>query len=320
MEIDSEQSVGPASVVLSLDFEMRWGVHDIYGLDFSAYRKNLENCRPVVLSTLNLLAERKLRATWATVGALGVNNWDEYFSLAPPSPAYADPKLAVRKEYADLDPDGILHFAPDLVRDIVQTEGQELGSHSFSHIPFREPGVTSEDFLADIAAVEKLWSMRFGVVPVSLVYPRNQSAFVDLLDQTGIGIWRGPEPAWFYERTTQHSNTLLPRALRLADSINPWVRRASLLKGGRMMRASLFVRFSLPDPLWQLQVKRIQNELITLAPGQIFHCWWHPHNVGFDLKIGLVRLTQILDLIAEANITNKIVSKNMKDWIEYGQQ
>ena len=320
MEINSEQSIGSASVVLSFDFEMRWGVHDVYGLDFNAYRKNLENCRPVVLSTLDLLTERRLRATWATVGALGMNSWDEYFSFAPPLPAYMNPKLAVRKEYADLDPNGILHFAPDLVRKIVQTEGQELGSHSFSHIHFREPGVTSVDFLADMAAVEKLWSMRFGVVPVSLVYPRNQSTFIDLLDQTSIQIWRSPEPAWFYDCTTQHSNTLLPRALRLIDSINPWVRRASLPKERGMVPASLFVRFGLPEPLWQLQVRRIQNELITLAPGEVFHCWWHPHNVGFDLKTGLTRLTQVLDLIAEACITNKTISMNMKDWVKHGQQ
>ncbi len=319
MEINSNQSVGSASVVLSFDFEMRWGVHDVYGLDFSAYRKNLENCRSVVLSTLNLLSERNLRATWATVGALGVNNWDEYFSLAPPAPAYVDTQLAVRKEYADLDPDGILHFAPDLIRQIVQTKGQELGSHSFSHLYFREPGVTPADFLADMAAVERLWRERFGVVPVSLVYPRNQSAFISLLDKTSIGIWRGTEPAWFYDCTTHRSNTLLPRALRLVDSINPWVRRASHLDKG-MVRASLFVRFVLPEPLWKLQLKRIRNELIGLAPGDVFHCWWHPHNVGFELKIGIARLTQVLDLIAEASIRNKIVSMAMKDLDKHGQQ
>lgn len=311
MERNSDQRVDSASVVLSFDFEMRWGVHDIYGLNFNGYRKNLENCRPVVLSMLNLLAERKLRATWATVGALGMNDWGEYFSCAPPPPAYLDSRLAVRKEYADLDPDGTLHFAPDLIRQIVQTEGQELGSHSFSHLHFREPGVTPADFLADMSAVEKLWEARFGVAPMSLVYPRNQSAFVDLLDQTSIGIWRGSEPAWFYDCTSQRANTLLPRALRLADSINPWVRRASRLERG-MVRASLFVRFGLPEPLWRLQLKRIRNELLGLAPGDVFHCWWHPHNVGFELKTGMARLAQVLDLIAEACATNKIVSMNMK--------
>ncbi len=315
MEKTLDQQLRPASVVISLDFEMRWGVHDIYGLNFDGYRENLKNCRPVVLSTLELLAERNLRATWATVGAIGMNDWDEYFSVVPPPPAYTDPKLVVREEYADLDPSGALHFAPDLIRQIVQTEGQELGSHSFSHLYFREPGITVTDFLADMVAVEKLWGERFGVTPVSLVFPRNQSAFTDQLNKTSIKIWRGPEPAWFYDCTSRHANTLLPRALRLVDSINPWGRRASQTGSG-MGRASLFVRFGLPEPLWKLQVRRIENELNGLGPGDTFHCWWHPHNLRFDLDFGESRLSQVLDLIAEGCEKNKLTSLRMQDFVE----
>lgn len=300
------------SVVLSFDFEMRWGVHDVYGLNFNGYRRNLENCHAVVLSTLNLLAERELRATWATVGAIGLNNWEEYFSFAPPPPAYEDTRLAVSEKYADLDPDGSFHFAPDLIRQITKTEGQELGSHSFSHLYFREPQVAPADFLADMAAVERLWRERFDVVPVSLVFPRNQSAFVNLLGETSIKIWRGNEPAWFYDCTSRHENRLPPRAFRLLDSINPWVKRASRPEK-EMVRASLFVRFGLPEALWNMQIKRIRNELANLRHGEIFHCWWHPHNVGFNLKVGSARLTQLLDLIAETCMTNKISSMNMKD-------
>lgn len=316
MDRDSTHSDVLPSVVLSFDFEMRWGVHDVYGLDFDAGREKLENCRPVVLSTLRLLVERNLRATWATVGALGANDWNEYFSFAPPPPAYADHNLAVRKEYADLDPNGILHFAPNLIHQIVQTKGQELGSHSFSHLHFREPGVTSADFLADMAAVEKLWRERFGIIPVSFVFPRNQSNFIDQLDKTSIRIWRGPEPVWFYDCNSHRSNTLLPRACRLVDSINPWVRRAASRVERKMVRASLFVRFGLPELLWRLQLKRIRNELMRLSSGDVFHCWWHPQDVGFEIKTGLARLTQILDLVAVSCKTNKIVSKTMKDLIQ----
>ena len=33
-------------IIISIDFEMRWGVHDLYGLNIDQYRKNLENSRP----------------------------------------------------------------------------------------------------------------------------------------------------------------------------------------------------------------------------------------------------------------------------------
>ncbi|HTB80550.1 MAG TPA: hypothetical protein VK717_06655 [Opitutaceae bacterium] len=302
------------SVVISIDFEMRWGVHDLYRSDFNAYRKNLENCRPVVLATLAMLAARKLRATWATVGALGLNGWDEYFAFAPPAPAYRDPRLLVRKEYAELDPTGSLHFAPDLIERILVTEGQELGSHSFSHLYFREPGVLPQDFIDDMAAVEKLWRDRYGVVPVSLVFPRNQSAFEDRLDDTSIKIWRGSEPAWFYDCTSQNKNTLLPRTLRLVDSVLPIVQRASYPEK-KMVRAGIFIRFGLPEAFWWLQLCKLRHELNRLSAGQILHLWWHPHNLGFDLDKGLSRLAQLLDLVSEACLTKQIISKAMKDFI-----
>ncbi|MBI3773306.1 MAG: polysaccharide deacetylase family protein [Gammaproteobacteria bacterium] len=301
------------SVVISIDFEMRWGVHDIYGMNFNGYRNNLENCRSAVLSTLQALVQRNLKATWAAVGALGLNDWDEYFSFAPPPPKYLNSKLAVRKEYADIDPSGYLHFAPDLISEIVQTTGQELGSHSFSHLYFREPGVTSADFIADMMAVARLWRARFGVTPVSLVFPRNQSAFVDQLDGAGIRVWRDTEPAWFYDCNEQGKNTILPRTLRFVDSINPWTSRVSQIEKG-VTRASLFVRFDLPNVLWRIQIKRIKRELKNLVAGEVFHLWWHPHNLGFDLAIGTARLVQVLDLIAEVCVKNKASSKTMKDF------
>lgn len=314
LDRSAEQQDGPPSVVLSFDFEMRWAFHDIHGLDWNGYRANLENCRPAVLSMLRLLEERNLRATWATVGALGATGWDDYFSFAPPPPAYLNPKLAVRKEYADMDPDGTLHFAPDLIRQIAQTDGQELGSHSFSHLYFREPGVTAEDFLADMAAVELLWKVRFNVKPTSLVYPRNQTAFSELIEKTSITLFRGPEPAWFYDCTSQRRNRKFPRVLRLLDSLNPWITRAAPLEG-KMIRASLFVRFDLPEWLWQLQLKRIRNELNDLESGHIFHCWWHPHNVGVDLAKGIARFSQVFDLISNACSTGRVKSQNMRDLV-----
>jgi len=304
-----------ASVVMSFDFEMRWGVHDLYGLNFDSYRENLENCRPAVKEMLNLLTERNLRATWATVGALAMNGWDDYFSNAPPVPAYQDENLVVRREYADMDPDGKFHFAPDLVSEIAKADGQDLGSHSFSHLYFREKGVTENDFIADMAAVERVWKERFDDIPSSLVFPRNQSAFLDKLNKTSIKMWRGNESAWFYDCMTKNTNTILPRAYRLIDSINPLTSRASKLSDG-MVRTSIFVRFGLSDLLWKFQVKKIESEIKNLSAGEVCHLWWHPHNLGSNFKRSIKRLTQVLDIVSESCLKKDINSLNMKDCIE----
>lgn len=301
-------------VVLSFDFEMRWAFHDTYAIDPSRYLNNLKNSRPAVLAMLQLLKERNLRATWAAVGALGASCWDEYFALAPDPPKYTNASLRVRSIFSEIDPSGVLHFAPDLIERILEVPGQELGSHSFSHLYFREPGVTSQDFLADMEAVESLWKTRFSVIPRSLVFPRNQTAFTDILEFTSIQLYRGPELPWYYDCMTYRSNKKIPSLLRFVDGLNPFQKRSQPLNG-RMIRSSLFIRFNLPERLWLLQLIVIRNELDSIQPGNIFHCWWHPHNVGPDLVTGIARFRQVFDLISNACYAGKVCSNNMNDLV-----
>lgn len=302
-------------VVISLDFEMRWGMHDKLGLQKDAYRENIENERLIVVpELLKLFKDRNFRVTWATVGALGCHNWDEYFTRAPQPPKYHNASFAINPRYADFDPDGELFFAPELLKAIFETPGQELGTHTFSHIFLREPGVTDKDFEADLEAVSKLWVEHFGAPPKSLVFPRNQYAFIDVLRTSSIQIWRGNEIPWYYNCNETATNLKLPRFLRLVDALNPFVRRASVLSGD-MTRASLFLRTNLSEFAWRLHFERIKRELNSLRPGEIFHIWWHPHNIGKETSLRLSRIEQLLDAIAGKNEHGQLISQNMGDLI-----
>ncbi|MBI5418334.1 polysaccharide deacetylase family protein [Candidatus Poribacteria bacterium] len=304
----------PPSIVISLDFEMRWGVHDKLGLNFDLYRENIENVWLVVPKLLKLFNDRNIRATWACVGALGCKDWDEYFMRAPIQPKYQNTSFKINSKYAELDPKGELHFAPELIQAIQNTPGQDLGTHTFSHIYLREPGITEEDVLNDLSAVSSLWEERFGVIPVSLVFPRNQYAFIPAIRKAGIKIWRGNETTWYFDCNESASNYLYIRALRILDSINPFIRAACPLEGD-MSRSSLFLRLNLPDTLWKLHFSRIQRELKLLRSGEIFHVWWHPHNVGKDMTLRLARIEQFLDLVSKKCSNNLLTSKSMKDLI-----
>ncbi|MGH7805632.1 MAG: hypothetical protein ACREQJ_14890, partial [Candidatus Binatia bacterium] len=77
------------SFVLSLDFELRWGRYDRLGLDPAACRGEIEGEREAVPLLLDVFAERGLRATWATVGAVACRDWNEYFERAAQAPRYA---------------------------------------------------------------------------------------------------------------------------------------------------------------------------------------------------------------------------------------
>jgi hypothetical protein len=245
----------------------------------SAYRANLEQVRIALPALLKLFANYGTRATWATVGAIGCESWTDYFSRAAQPPRYANSTLCIKSEYAELDPKGELHFAPELIRAILRTRGQELGSHTFSHLYLRERGMTAADVAGDLKAVSTLFTERFGITPISLVFPRNQPAFLDIVRASGITVWRGNPGPWYYECEDTEHNGPLPRALKLIDGLNP-LRRMSFPLEGDMTRASLFLRLNLSKPLWAAHLQRVRGELKTLRPGQIFTCGFTPITSG----------------------------------------
>lgn len=282
-------------VVWSLDFELRWGLHDRLRMDRNAYLTNLEGAREAVPLLLNLFAQRGVRATWATVGALACNNWDEYFRLAPPPPGYADSRLAFDPRYADLDPDGVLHFAPDLVRLVSQTKGQDLGTHTFSHIFLGEMGVMQKDVQADHAALTGLFRERLNTAPTSLVFPRNQVAFLAFYRANGITVWRDNERSWYLHQTEQANHPVF-RALRLADALTPfWPRGGRFSEGATT--STLFVRVTLPEIAWKAHLAKLATEVRRMRRDSVLHFWLHPHNVGGNLRRGMARIIQVLDTI-----------------------
>ena len=91
-----------SNIIISLDFEMRWGVHHIFGADHDAYRSEIENVQHIVPLTLKMLKERNLRATWATVGAILLESWEEYLSMVPNAPNYKRKSLIFDQSYSDI--------------------------------------------------------------------------------------------------------------------------------------------------------------------------------------------------------------------------
>tara|TARA_Y100000741_G_scaffold70086_1_gene50978 strand:- start:8867 stop:9799 length:933 start_codon:yes stop_codon:yes gene_type:complete len=295
------------SVIISIDFEMRWGVHDLYGLNIDKYRKNLENSRPAVIHTLKMLEERKLRSTWATVGALGLNDWDEYFNLNPPIPDYKHKTLKILDEYSNIDPKGHLHFAPDLIKKIIKTKGQDLGSHSFSHLYFLEDGIKESDFIEDGLLVKKLFEKKFKITPLSFVFPRNQINFIDCLKNLKLLIFRSIPYLYSY-------NYLTNKVINLYNILSPSI-NGPFTCNSKYSTGNFFVRFNLNKILWNLQLLKIKNKLINLKKNEVLHIWWHPHNVGPNFKFGIDRFEQLFDLLFNQIKINKLNSFNMKDLI-----
>jgi peptidoglycan/xylan/chitin deacetylase (PgdA/CDA1 family) len=300
------------TITISIDFELRWGLHDQLRFDTERYRKNLEEVPRVIPDLLQALAQHGVRATWAMVGALACTDWTDYFRRAPAPPRYQDPHFTFDKRYAEIDPDGYLHFAPSLVDMIAKCPGQEIGTHTFSHLFLGEAGVSAADVEADLSAAIQIHEERVGSAPVSLVFPRNQCAFLDVSRAKGIRIWRGNERDWYFNRNDSRSRSTLVRGRHVLDAINPWTCRAAPLEGD-MTRSSLFFRPSLPDYLWPLHVRKIENSVSVMKPGDVFHMWFHPHNFGIDRVKRLARLQQVLAVMAELAHRRKLEFRSMRE-------
>ena len=164
----------PGALVISLDFELHWGVRDHVTRDDAMFGR-LPDARQAVRDMLDVFTARQIRATWATVGFLFASTRDELDAYLPGErPAYRrgelDPYVEAIGVDEERDPE---HLAGSLVELISRGEGQEVGSHTFSHYYCLEAGQNEAAFRADLAAAQAI-ALRRGLELTSLVLPRNQ--------------------------------------------------------------------------------------------------------------------------------------------------
>ncbi|MGI9419167.1 MAG: polysaccharide deacetylase family protein, partial [Geminicoccaceae bacterium] len=290
---DAPGSDGPGAFVISLDFELFWGIRD--HVDLNVCKTRLKGTRDAIPRLLDLFAERGIHATWATVGFLFFEDKDELLAHLPAEkPVYENSRLS---PYDDLDRVGPderrdpYHYGRSLVRRIADCPGQEIGTHTFSHYYCLEAGQTAAAFRADLEAA-RVAARLLGIELKSLVFPRNQwrTDYLQACAESGIGVVRGNERAWMYRAEAADGDGLAKRAFRLADSYvnlsgHHGARPSAVAPGVIDVPSSRFLRpFSARlarfEP-WRL--KRIRQSMThAAAEGQIFHLWWHPHNFGMD--------------------------------------
>jgi len=314
----------PGALVLSLDFELHWGVRDHHAAD-GPYRAHLLGARTAVERTLDLFAAYDVAATWATVGFLFARDRAELEAARPAErPAYADPRLDPYPEAVGANERGDpIHYAPSLVARIRGTPRQELATHTFSHFYCGEPGATPAAFRADLKAAQQVAGD--GGPLRSIVFPRNQSesAFVRVLPEVGIDVYRGNPPGRLWEADGAAGRHPLRRVGRLLDAYLPvggddTVGWDSVLEPGGLanVRASRFLRPTHPRlaALEPLRLRRITSSLSRAARRRrIYHLWWHPHNFGQHLEDNLGVLRRVLDAFAEQREREGMVSLSMAE-------
>lgn len=321
-----KQTLAGASpaLVISLDLELMWGVRDI--ADKSTYGQNVLGERQAIPAMLDLFSTHGVRATWATVGMAFAENKEELIHSSPAlRPTYSNPRLSSYSYFDEVGKDEAsdpYYFGASLIRQIQKSEGQEIGSHTFSHYYCLETGQTVEQFEADMDAAVSIAS-RHGIDLKSFVFPRNQRspAHLAILSKRGISTFRGNESSWIHKATPGAMQPKLQRVFRLADHYinlsgqnthNPLTESNMVdIPSSRFLRPfSRKIAFADSHRL-----RRITSAMTHAArQNQIFHLWWHPHNFGVNVQENIGFLASILDHYQSLSSDYGMVSRNMGDF------
>lgn len=317
------------NLVISLDFELMWGVRDIRTLE--KYGPNIRGVHQAVPRLLSLFEQYKIRATFACVGLLFFETKSELLHNLPDDlPAYSDKSLSPYLGYFDkLGGDAtkdLHHFAPRLIEQILSYPAHEIGTHTFSHYYCLEEGQNIDSFRDDIKAAKKI-AKKYKVELTSLVFPRNQfnEEYLRVCREHGIICIRGNETSWLYKARTEKKESLLRRAFRLADAyVNLTGHNCyddDFLKKDIPVNipASRFLRpFSKKLKMLEtLRLRRITSGMTHAAKnGLTYHLWWHPHNFGVDQEENFLFLEKVLDCYSNLYSVYNFQSYTMSELAE----
>ena len=321
------ESSRPGALVISLDFELHWGVRDHVPLD-RRERARLLSARSIIPRLLDLFEEFSVHATWATVGFLFAHSRDEAHAFMPvQKPQYCENKLDPYQEELGRDElEDPFHFAPTLIAEIAKRPGQEIGCHSFSHYYCIEQGQTADEFEADLASAVAI-AAGAGYTTRSYVFPRNEvnPTYLPLLKRAGIRAYRGTEststklPGSFIEQRRPDK-----RFARLVDSYADiygshtfgWPEKSTITS----IAASRYLRpySAVLRPLQSFQLRRISQAMEHAARhGEVFHLWWHPEDFAMHGDENLCFLRSVLATFDSCRREHGMVSLSMGEICEH---
>jgi hypothetical protein len=283
---------------LSFDFELAWGSRDIAPEMGALTAAALVTRDRVLAPLLQLLAERDMVATWATVGSLFLDGARRVKGVLHPD--LTPPQHTWRPDWLAGVPEGTEAEQPAWYgRSLVirlRDAGQEIGSHSFTHPIFGDPGCSRATADSELGrCVDEARAL--GISLRSFVFPRNIPGHVDLLARHGFTCWRPPEV------TRHHLGGAAGRLAHLVDvarsacpeTVLPTVGAHGLVEipaSATVLPVNGVRRFI---PIRQRRDRCIRGLDRAAAERRVFHLYSHPINLADD-PAGLLGLfADVLD-------------------------
>ena len=259
------------TLLVSLDCEGRWGMadHDEMLGEHPISDTNIRLAYDFLFETLERL---DIRGTFAVVGLFmaGKNEAEEYIHQVSTDPVsrrwLTKPQEAIKAGQTDG------WFFEDLPNLVLKSGKHELASHGYSHMPFASEEFTSVNAHRELNAMRDLAS-RKGWNIQSMVFPRNQIAYTDLLGEYGIQKYR----------SSQENHSLVGRASSLVSEFNIFAQSDdpppsnNTVSAGRFLNWRSGPRRLVPTRITVRRWKSILNDAV--AHNRCAHLWFHPHNL-----------------------------------------
>ena len=300
--------INNGSFVISLDFELMWGVRDV--VTKKTYGQHILGVHTALPKILQCFTRYKINATFGAVGLLFCRDKKEILKVTPSLlPGYVDQNLSPYGKYmeevvgenVDDDP---YHYGWPLLQQIQTTAGQEIATHTFSHYYCLEEGQTVEEFRKDLQTAVEIAKIN-GIDIRSIVFPRNQvnELYLNVCKSEGVSSYRGTELSWIYRARDTESENLFRRLIRLADAYvnlsgyHCYTSNYMAASFPFNIPSSRFLRPYSKKLKWLewLRLRRIINAMTHAAKnGLTYHLWWHPHNFGINQEANILFLEKIL--------------------------
>ena len=313
--------------IISLDFELFWGILSKNKKDIDNYKNNLFGARNVIPRLLELFDKYKIHATWATVGLLFFKTKNELIAGLPEDrPAYPDKTLSPYEHINEIGEDekeDPLHYAPSLINLIASYPNQEISSHTFSHYNTLEIGQNGKTFEADLATSIKI-AKKYNINIETLVFPYHKINYdyLPICKKLGIMAYRGNQDGWLHNGKNYLAKIIIrfvDRYVNIAghNAFLPTMVSENLplnIKASRFLYPySGKLRF-----LEKFRLNRILSGMTYAAKnGLAYHIWWHPHNFGLNQEQNLMFLEKILKHYLALEKKYNMASLNIKELAQH---
>ena len=211
----------PGALVISLDFELHWGLLNTYSLE--AIRGRLLVTRRAIPAILKLFDEFEVHATWASVGFLFYRTRDDLMAATPHCrPSVDNGRMSpydILQEIGSDEHSDPYHYASSLIDQILSVPNQEVATHTLAHCIWDQLSPNIDAFRADLETAFDAARSK-GVRIYSLVFPQNKysPALLRVLKDEDILAFRGKNQHWYlYLSGKNRVSQLLFRCFRLLD-------------------------------------------------------------------------------------------------------